>query len=233
MLKEPTSGGSGGPVDEPPDEAAPAPQTDAGPPSRARVLDAAARVFADHGLDAPMPSVAALAGVGVGTIYRAFGSKEELIAALATDRIDAFGSEAQAALAADDAWQALVGLFESTATRQAEDEVVTEALVSLSEHRSVLAAQEQASVAVRKLIERAQQQGKLRPDFSAFDLSMVFAALGAAQHTTPRGSRSWRRLLGILVDGLRAEAAHPLPEPPLTREDVARSTVERRERSHR
>jgi AcrR family transcriptional regulator len=233
MLEEPISGGPDGPADEPPSESATTPQIVPGPPSRARVLDAAARVFADQGLDAPMPSVAALAGVGVGTIYRAFGSKEELIAALAADRVHSFGTEARAALDAGDAWQALVDLFESTATRQAEDEVVTEALVVLSEHRSVLEAQERATIAVGQLIERAQEQGKLRPDFSPRDLNMVFAALGAAQHTTPRGSGAWRRLLGIVVDGLRTEAAHPLPEPPLTREDVERATAERRDQRHR
>jgi hypothetical protein len=59
---------------------------------------------------------------------------------------------------------------------------------------------------------------------------MFFAALGAAQHLMPSGSRAWRRLLGLLIDGLRAEAAHPLDEPPLTAEEIARATAERRER---
>ena len=94
------------------------------------MLEAAARVFAAEGLDAPMPTVAAAAGVGVGTIYRAFGSKEELIAALAADRVDVFARDARggARAQADDAWQALVDLFELTADRQAEDYIVTEAL---------------------------------------------------------------------------------------------------------
>src|SRR5918994_3433178 len=77
------------------------------PPSRERVLDAAAGVFAAEGLDAPMPAVAAAAGVGVGTIYRAFGSKDELIAALAVDRVDLFDRDTRAALERDDPWEAL------------------------------------------------------------------------------------------------------------------------------
>ena len=201
-----------------------------GPPSRTRVLDAAARVFAAEGLDAPMPTVAAAAGVGVGTIYRAFGSKEELIAALAADRIDLFGRDTEQALGEPDPWKALVDLFELTAERQAKDHVVTEALATLSDHPTVADAQARAGVAIATLMQRAKDAGALRSDFETEDLQMFFAALGAAQHLMPAGSRAWRRLLGLLIDGLRAEAAHPLGEPPLTAEEIARATAERRER---
>ena len=204
-----------------------------GPPSRARVLDAAARVFAEEGLDAPMPAVAAAAGVGVGTIYRAFGSKDELIAALAADRVDRFGRDATAALERPDAWQALVELFRLTAEYQAEDYVVTEALASVPDHPSVVAAQNRAGAAITQLMERAKERGGLRADFEPQDLQMFFAALGAGQHTTPRGSKAWRRLLGVLIDGLRADGAQPLTEPALTSEEIARAAIERRDRRAR
>ena len=200
------------------------------PPSRDRVLDAAARVFAAEGLDAPMPAVAAAAGVGVGTIYRAFGSKEELIAALAADRVDRFGRDARAALEQPDAWKALCELFVLTADRQAEDYVVTEALASLSDHPRVVEANSAAGEAITRLMERAKEQGGLRRDFEPQDLQMFFAALGAAQHTMPSGSTAWKRLLGLLLDGLRSDGATPLSEPPLTSEDIDRAGRERRER---
>jgi AcrR family transcriptional regulator len=203
------------------------------PPSRARVLDAAARVFAAEGLDAPMPTVAAAAGVGVGTIYRAFGSKEELIAALAADRVDLFGRDAEAALEKPDAWQALIDLFSVTADRQAEDHVVTEALATLTDHPSVAAANARAGEAIIELMRRAKEQGELRADFEPQDLQMFFGALGAAQHLVPSGSRAWRRLLGVLIDGLRSDAAHPVDEPPLSDEDIQRATEERRQRRGR
>jgi AcrR family transcriptional regulator len=199
------------------------------PPSRDRVLDAAAKVFAAEGLDAPMPAVAAAAGVGVGTIYRAFGSKEELIAALAADRVDIFAQETRAALEQPDAWKALRELFERTAERQAEDYVVTEALASMSDHPVVVEANTRAGEAIIELIDRAKGDG-MRRDFEPQDLQMFFAALGAAQHTMPRGSSAWKRLLGILLDGLAADAANPLSEPPLTSEDIDRAGRERRER---
>ncbi len=203
------------------------------PPSRERVLDAAAKVFAAEGLDAPMPAVAAAAGVGVGTIYRAFGSKEELIAALAADRVDLFGRDARAALERPDPWEALCELFVRTADRQAADYVVTEALASLSDHPTVAAANERAGEAITELMERAKESGGMRPDFEPSDLQMFFAALGAAQHTMPAGSTAWKRLLGILLDGIRADAATPLTEPPLTPEDIDRAGRERRERRGR
>jgi AcrR family transcriptional regulator len=200
------------------------------PPSRERVLEAAARVFAAEGLDAPMPAVAAAAGVGVGTIYRAFGSKEELIASLAADRIERFGHEAQAALEAPDAWQALVELLERTAERQASDYIVTEALAWTFDHPRVLEAQTMSAVATRELIARAKEAGRLRPDFEPADLQMMFAALGAAQHAIPRGSRAWTRIFTLIVDGLRPEGCSEMKDANLTAEDIARASEERRER---
>jgi AcrR family transcriptional regulator len=202
------------------------------PPSRERVLEAAARVFAADGLDAPMPAVAAAAGVGVGTIYRAFGSKEELIAALSADRVEIFARDAEAALerSGDNAWRALVDLFELTAERQAEDYIVTEAFAANTDHPKVMAAQERAAGPIQELFARAKQQGGLRSDFETPDLQMFFAALGAAQTSMPRGSRAWKRLLAILIDGLRPEGASELTEPPLTPDDIVRAASERRAR---
>ena len=199
-------------------------------PSRERVLEAAARVFAEEGLDAPMPAVAAAAGVGVGTIYRAFGSKEELIASLAADRIEWFGREAQAAVEAPDAWQALVDLFERTAERQATDHIVTEALASTFNHPRVVEAKQMSAIATRELMARAKEHGRLRPDFEPADLQMLFAALGAAQHTTPRGSRAWTRIFTVMIDGLSTEGASEMKDASLTPEEMAQASDERRDR---
>jgi len=223
------------PVD--PSASAPTPPSGAGgpeaaeqPASRERVLDAAARVFAAEGLDAPMPAVAAAAGVGVGTIYRAFGSKEELIAALAADRVDRFARDTRDALERDDPWNALCELFLLTAEHQAEDYIVTEALASMPDHPTVVEANTRAGEAITELMQRAKDVGRLRSDFEPQDLQMFFAALGAAQHTMPRGSSAWKRLLDLLLDGLRAEGATPPSEPPLTDEEIDRAGRERRER---
>src|SRR5258706_8505106 len=74
---------------------------------RRRLLEAAEVVFARDGLDAPVPAIAAAAGAGIGSIYRAFACKQDIVAALAVERLAWFTREADAALAARDAGAAL------------------------------------------------------------------------------------------------------------------------------
>ena len=81
-----------------------------------------------------------------------------------------------------------------------------------------------------RLIERAQAQGALRPDFTAEDVPLVFWTGGRVIEATATVAPDyWRRYLGVLLDGLRAGAATPLPAPPLTRAQLARA-ARRRER---
>src|SRR3954462_4856282 len=107
---------------------------------RARLLTAAPAVFERDGLGAPVPAIAAEAGVGVGTFYREFPSKETLIAALALERVEWYAQEARAALAADDAGAALRGLLARGAERQASDPLAGAALAATTEDEQVRAA---------------------------------------------------------------------------------------------
>src|ERR1700709_2237861 len=79
--------------------------------NRERILAAAGEVFAERGLDVTLDDIAHHAGVGVGTVYRRFRDKEELIDALFDARMDAVVTAAQSALAADDPWLGLEGFF--------------------------------------------------------------------------------------------------------------------------
>src|SRR3954447_14697251 len=78
-----------------------------GDEKRERLLQAAEQLFARDGLAAPMPAVASAAGAGVGSLYRQFASKEELVAALARKRLEHVENELDAALGLDDAWAGL------------------------------------------------------------------------------------------------------------------------------
>jgi hypothetical protein len=81
---------------------------------------------------------------------------------------------------------------------------------------------------LRGLVERAQAQGTLRSDFTSEDLPLVFWTAGRVIETTATvAPEYWRRYLGLLLDGLRAEAATRLPEPPLTRAQLARASGRR------
>jgi AcrR family transcriptional regulator len=204
-----------------------------GPSNRERVLEAAARVFAEQGLGASVPAIASAAGVGVGTIYRTFDSKHELIGALVADRIDWHAQEAEKALAGDgNAFEALMSLLWQTAERQAEDYVTAEGLTATYDLPAVHAARERAGVAIIALFERARAQDEgLRPDFSPADMGPLFAALAGAQHSVGRGSQAWKRLLGVIEDGLRASAAqHTLQVGPLSQEELERAAEEERAR---
>src|SRR5580692_9063657 len=87
---------------------------------RARLLTAAGEVFAREGLDAPMPAIAAAAGAGVGSVYRQFPSKRDLLAALVVERLSEMEADVDAALASTDGpWPALTGVLRSFAERQA------------------------------------------------------------------------------------------------------------------
>jgi AcrR family transcriptional regulator len=207
-------------------------RVDDGQSNRERVLEAAARVFAEQGLGASVPAIASAAGVGVGTIYRTFDSKHELIGALVADRIDWHAQEAEKALAGDgNAFEALMCLLWRTAERQAEDYVTAEGLTATYDMPAVHAARERAGVAIVALFERAQAQDEgLRKDFSPADLGMFFAALAGAQHSVGRGSEAWKRLMGVFEDGLRASAATPLQVDPLSEEELERAAEEERAR---
>lgn len=188
--------------------------------NRDKVLEAAERVFAENGFEATVPAIAAAAGVGVGTIYRRFGPKDALITALVVERLQWFERLAADALGQPDAWDALCELLWTALSAQARDRVLSGAMALTREQPAVIAARERASAQLRRLIDRAREQGRLRPDVTADDVKVVMPAVGALIRDLPPESTAWRRLLGIVIDGLRVEGAHPLDEHPIAEADL-------------
>jgi AcrR family transcriptional regulator len=171
---------------------------------RARLLRAAGEVFARSGLDAPMPAVAAAAGAGMGSVYRQFPSKRDLLAALVVERLRDSQRGAEAALAAGrDRWAALTGLLWMLAERQASDDVLGEAMATVSEHADVVAAMEATVTALEELLAVARAEGVLRADATTLDLRLLFAATRAAGQLE---AGAWRRILELGIDGLRARS---------------------------
>src|SRR3954465_2303509 len=93
--------------------------------NRERVITAAGAVFAEHGRDAQMDDVAKRAGVGVGTVYRHFPTKEALIEALAMDRFERILAAGREALLNPDAWAAFSGALWAGAALTASDRSFT------------------------------------------------------------------------------------------------------------
>jgi AcrR family transcriptional regulator len=171
---------------------------------RERLLRAAGEVFAREGLEAPMPAIAAAAGAGMGSVYRQFPSKHDLLAALVVQRLRETEDGANAALASSEGpWVALTGLLWMLAERQAGDDVLGEAMATVSEHPAVQAALARTIEALERLLAAARSEGRLRADANSLDLRLLFAATRAAGALE---EGAWKRMLELGIDALRAPA---------------------------
>jgi AcrR family transcriptional regulator len=171
---------------------------------RARLLRAAGDVFARDGIDAPMPAIALAAGAGIGSVYRQFPSKHDLLAELVIDRLTDVRDRVDVALASTAGpWAALTGLLWSLAERQAADDVLCEAIVTVSADPTVQAARSATTAALGRLLSAAQAEGRVRADATTLDLRLLLAATGAAGQLDPG---AWRRMLELGIDALDARA---------------------------
>jgi AcrR family transcriptional regulator len=175
--------------------------------NRARVLDAARRVFADHGHEAQMDEIARAAEVGVGTVYRHFPTKEGLIAALVADSFERIGDAADRALEAEDPWEAFAGVLWYGAEILASNRGLTEALAVTPTVEEASSHLRRLHFTVAELIRRAQEAGVLRTDVCTDDIPMIMCGVGAATNKPHACNESWRRHLSIVLDGMRAQAA--------------------------
>jgi AcrR family transcriptional regulator len=181
--------------------------------NRQRILEAAGAAFAEDGLSVTLDEIARRAGVGVGTIYRRFPDKEQLIDALFEAHMNAIAEEAEAALQADDAWTGLVRFFERAAAQHACDRGFKEvALSGVHGLERVARARQLMFPLVSELVARAQADGSLRPDVDATDFPLLQLMVGSLSDCTREiDPDQWRRYLGIIVDGLRTRRDGPTP----------------------
>jgi len=187
------------------------------------LLVAAARdVFAEQGIAASLEEIARRAGVGIGTLYRHFATREALVEAIFEDRLTEFTAIARGAAAEPDAWQAFVDFLERTLEIQAGDRVLKEALVRYPPGAGRLAsARDEMRRLFEQLIERAQEQGGLRADFALPDLALLFWSFTPLIDATAEAApNAWRRHLHWLLDGLRAESATPQAQPAISDEEL-------------
>ena len=181
--------------------------------NRERVLTAAAVVFSEHGHEAQMDDVARRAGVGVGTVYRHFPTKEALMEALAVDRFQKVLAAGKAALGRDDPWEGFVEAVWQGAELLAADRSFTEVVGELQGPMPLPPEfLEDMNETFGELIRRAQACGELRQDVVLDDISMLMCGIGMATRKPHHCVEAWRRHVSIVVDGLRASSASgPLP----------------------
>jgi AcrR family transcriptional regulator len=179
--------------------------------NRVRVLEAARRCMARAGLDTQMEEIARRAGVGVGTVYRHFPTKDHLVEALANARFERLAELAREALVAPDPWDGFEGFMRESARIQSDDRALSEVLTSRPETMSRAAESADILSLVSQLMERGQQAGVIRPDAEPGDVPMMMCAL-AGTYRNPHASPD--RYIGIVLDGLRAAGATERAELP-------------------
>src|SRR3954453_6741311 len=178
------------------------------------IIAAAKKLFADEGLDAQMPDVAKAAKVGVGTVYRHFPNKEDLIAALAAERFERLAEKAREGIEAEDPWEGLCDFIRFAAQIQADDRGLCEVMGSRPGVMAASALAVGLDELCDKLVKRAQRSGELRKDLDWQDIPMIACSLGriTAAEEGPALGR-WPRLVEIAIDGMRAPGSSKLPKP--------------------
>lgn len=186
--------------------------------NRERILEAARSVFAEHGTDASVEEIASRAGVGMGTLYRRFPTKDALIDAVFEEHLDHIAAAAAQALDATDAWNALLDYLSHVVGLQAADRGLSELLgTHLRTEQLVARARTRLRPLVQRLITRAQEAGELRADVVYEDVSVLLWTTGRVVDATwDVAPAFWQRYLALMIDGLRAHNASRLPRPPLT-----------------
>jgi len=174
--------------------------------NRERILQSARAAFAESGADAQIDDVARHAGVGVGTVYRHFPTKQALLTELVRQTFRLFTERAREALEAGGEPFALIeGLLRRIAETAAGDAGVQYALASSDAQaaRSEAQAEQDELIAViDELIERARRAGTIRPGIEATDIAMLICGVVSAMG--PRPGFDWRRHLDLVIDTLRA-----------------------------
>lgn len=185
--------------------------------NRDRILDAARELFAEAGLDAGVEEIARRAGVGKGTLYRRFPTKDELIAAIFDSflsNVDRLAAESEAVA---DPWEAYVGFVTALARGQANNQGFID-VVARARGSVFSSAKRRRFVAqLDGPLSRAQGAGVVRADLEPQDLVFVLRMLGAASRPAPDGSAvgdGWLRYLGLMLDGMRPAAATDLAVAP-------------------
>jgi len=181
--------------------------------NRKRVIKAARECMARDGLDAQMEEIARRAKVGVGTVYRHFTTKDDLVEALAAERFERLRELALEALGQDDPWESFEGFMRASARIQTEDRALSEVLTSRPETMGRAAEAADILTLVSEILGRAQAAGVVRKDAHPYDVPMLMCAL-AGTFRNPLSDPE--RYIGITLDGLRAPGGTltELPPPP-------------------
>ena len=182
--------------------------------NRELLLAAAEIEFAEKGINASVADITRRAGVAKGTFFHHFTTKDDLIAAIVGHHVAELTDAGESLLGSADPGAALLEIL-TLAAGQRQQHDVSFLLRANDADTRVAEARDRLYATIGALVDRARASGAVRPDVEAVDVILLICAPNhvaeQARHAPPD---LWRRYLAIIFDGLRPEAAHPLPQPP-------------------
>ena len=194
--------------------------------NRERVLEAAKAVFNAGGPEASLEAVARQAGVGIGTLYRHFPTREDLFEAVYRREVEQLSELAEQLKSAKDPVDALRRWLRSNVQFVATKKGMAAALALTFQSTSELAAfsMDRLTKAIGSLLDRAVAEGRMRADVSPEDLLRALVGM-CYMHDQPGWQTSVLRMLDVFVDGLCVQpktkamkrASRKPPKPPLKR----------------
>lgn len=193
-----------------------------------RLIAAARREFADRGVNASLEAIAREADVAIGTLYRHFPTRLDLLMAAFEPRLDEFLDGATKAMEIADPWQGFVYYLENLFRVQAGDRGFNDFLsrrfpgnADTERIHDLMCRQ------IEEVLTRAQEAGEARPDITLADIvNLIWSNGRMIDATSVTAPFAWRRHLYLMLDAYRAEAAHPIPEPPMTQKQLYDAMVQ-------
>jgi len=167
-----------------------------------KLIEAARQVFAKYGADASMEAIAKQASVGVGTLYRHFPRRVDLVEAIYRSDVDGLVSAAEGTWAEPDAWAALTAWLEAFLRYTMGKKILLTELheAFAKDPQLKLASRERIVAALAGVLARAQDAGAARDDVDAEDIMQLIGSMCLS--ATLREPQAWR-LLAMVLDGLR------------------------------
>ena len=183
--------------------------------NRQLLLRAATEAFAEQGTDVSIAEIAQRAGVGKGTVFRHFATKEDLVAAIMGGMIDRLVATGTGLSDAGDPAAALFEFMTTAIEMLAKDRAFCEVIGRPSlQVPAVQAGITRLCEVVELLTDRARRQGAIRQDITGQDIVLLLGGIhqtaAPLMDTLPQ---LWRRYLSLVFDGIRAQTAEPLPYP--------------------
>jgi AcrR family transcriptional regulator len=189
---------------------------------RGKLIEAAQREFAAHGVDASLEKIAREAGVSIGTLYRHFPTRLDLLMAAFGPRVQEFLDGGAKALAIDDPWEGFVCYLENLFAMQAGDRGFNDFLSRrFTANEETERIHDEMCQQIEDVLARAQEAGEARADITRADIvNLIWSNGRIIDATSATAPNAWRRYLYLMLDAYRAERAHPNPEPPMTSEQL-------------